>query len=94
MPKLTRTRLAYHRRLYVAYLIDSGINTVPSICEESSLSRRNVEDIIQNMSDYDIILSREGSRRSGYYSVECWGFTDRDEVQRKIIQIQHLINQS
>ncbi|NQY38379.1 MAG: helix-turn-helix domain-containing protein, partial [Alteromonadaceae bacterium] len=36
--KHSKTKTSYYRRLYVAHLIDSGINTVPLLLETTVLS--------------------------------------------------------
>ena len=38
--KHSKTKASFLRRVYVAYLIESGVNTVPSIMDATGMPRR------------------------------------------------------
>ena len=69
----SKTKASFYRRLYVAYLIDSGIATVPAITAESGMPRRTAQDTIAALSELDIQCSFIGANKDGSYSIEHWG---------------------
>jgi len=53
----SKTKTSFYRRLYVAHLIDSGINTVPRIVEETGMPRRTAQDTLSALDELDIDCS-------------------------------------
>ncbi|EPK1206499.1 helix-turn-helix domain-containing protein, partial [Pseudomonas aeruginosa] len=43
---ISKTKSSFYRRLYVAYLIDSGIASVPEIMAATGMPRRTAQDTI------------------------------------------------
>ena len=50
----SKTKTSFYRRLYVTYLIDSGINTVPTITAATGMPRRTVQDTILALKELGI----------------------------------------
>jgi hypothetical protein len=71
--KLSKTKSSYHRRLYIAYLIDKGVATVPKIMAESGMHRRTVQDTIKSFSEIGITCSYIGATKDGHYKITDWG---------------------
>jgi hypothetical protein len=44
-PTSSRPNTAFYRRLYIACLIDPGVNTIPLIMEKTGTLRRTVQDV-------------------------------------------------
>ena len=61
----TKTKTSFYRRLYVAYLIHTGINTVPAIVRVSGMPRRTAQDTISALGEIDILCRFEGAKKDG-----------------------------
>lgn len=46
MTGFSKTKTSYYRRLYVAYLIDSGANTVQGLLDATGMPRRTLQDTL------------------------------------------------
>lgn len=79
---VSKTKSSFYRRLYVAYLIDSGLaSSVPALTEATGMPRRTAQDTIAALADLDIICEfeqEEGARNhAGRYRIREWGAIDR-----------------
>jgi hypothetical protein len=83
----SKTKTSYYRRLYVAYLIDSGINTVPAIIESTGMPRRTAQDTITALSELDIQCVSLETAKNGKYSISSWGAIKKDWIK---LNIQHV----
>lgn len=74
---ISKTKSSFYRRLYVAYLIDSGIASVPEIMAATGMPRRTAQDTIAALEELDIVCEfeqREGARNhQGGYVIRDWG---------------------
>lgn len=86
--KLNKTSSAFYRRLYIAHLIDIGINTVPKLINEISIPRRTAQDTILALGDISITCEFIGENKNGYYSIESWGLIDKEELNLSIEKIK------
>ena len=84
----SKTKTSYYRRLYVAYLIDSGTNTVPALLNITEMHRRTLQDTLKALSDLDIIIESRGGTKNASYSVKSWGAIDKDWIKNNL---QHVI---
>lgn len=75
---------AFCRKLLIAYLIESGINTVPMIIKRTGFKHRTVQDTIANMSSFGIEIERSGSFKDGIYIVRDWGVINKKIVKSHI----------
>ncbi len=78
---ISKTRSSFLRRLYVAWLIDSGRATdVPSLVAATGMPRRTAQDTLAALAELDIdcvFEQTEGSRNnSGRYRIHSWGPID------------------
>ncbi len=83
----SKTKTSYYRRLYVAYLIDSGINTVPALIEATGMPRRTAQDTINALAEFDIECVYIGSNKSGNYKINSWAAIQRSWI---INNLQHI----
>ena len=75
---VSKTKSSFYRRLYVAYLIDSGLaSSVPTLTEVTGMPRRTAQDTIAALADLDIVCEfeqEEGARNhAGRYRIREWG---------------------
>ncbi|MBT9308834.1 winged helix-turn-helix domain-containing protein [Pseudomonas aeruginosa] len=86
---ISKTKSSFYRRLYVAYLIDSGTASVPEIMAATGMPRRTAQDTIAALEELDIVCEfeqREGARNhQGGYVIRDWG----GAVRREWVVEQH-----
>lgn len=59
---ISKTKSSFYRRLYVAYLIDSGTASVPEIMAATGMPRRTAQDTIAALEELDIVCEFEQRR--------------------------------
>ena len=69
----TKTKTSLYRRAYVAWLISTGINSVPAIMKATGMPRRTAQDTIAAIPELSIVLENKG----GSYSVVDWGMLNK-----------------
>jgi hypothetical protein len=69
----SKTKTSFYRRLFVAHLIHSGINTVPAIVRVTGMPRRTAQDTIIALGEIDILCSFQGAKKDGSYNIDDWG---------------------
>ena len=69
----SKTKTSFYRRLYVAYLISTGCNTVPAIIERTGMPRRTAQDTIKALHELDIVCEFIGATKDGNYQISDWG---------------------
>nr|WP_312018332.1 helix-turn-helix domain-containing protein [Shewanella surugensis] len=84
----TKTKTSYYRRLYIAYLIDTGVSTVPQIMLETGMPRRTIQDTIKSLSEIDIICVFIGATKDGHYEITHWGAINQKWITNNL---QHII---
>ncbi|CCN50664.1 conserved hypothetical protein [Vibrio nigripulchritudo MADA3029] len=88
---VTKTKTSFYRRIYIAYLIDSGINTIPKLQECIDIPRRTAQDTIGALQEIDIVCLFAGAQKNGHYQIESWGpfskkwVTENIEVIKKTL---------
>ncbi|GHB27085.1 winged helix-turn-helix domain-containing protein [Salinicola rhizosphaerae] len=75
---LSKTRTSFYRRLYLAYLIDSGRATsIPAIVDATGMPRRTAQDTLSALAELDIVcefVQSAGERHQiGHYVIRDWG---------------------
>ncbi|MBR2514956.1 MAG: winged helix-turn-helix domain-containing protein [Halomonas sp.] len=80
MPPLSKTKSSFYRRLYVAYLIEQGVASVPALIDATGMPRRTAQDTITSLAELDIecvFKKGEGERNNiGHYTIKHWGAID------------------
>lgn len=93
---VSKTRTSFYRRLYVAYLIDSGAaSSIPALTEVTGMPRRTAQDTLAALAELDILCEfeqAEGERNHiGHYRICDWGAIDRGWVERNLARIKAVL---
>jgi len=86
--KPSKTKTSFYRRLYVAWLIESGVDSVPALIEATGMPRRTAQDTISALHEIDILVEHIGSTKAGQYRVKAWGAIDRVWLEANLQRIQ------
>jgi len=94
--EVSKTRTSFYRRLYVAWLIDSGTATsVPALMAATGMPRRTAQDTLAALAELDIDCRFEqdaGERNNaGHYTIRDWGAIDREWVAAHLAQIRAVL---
>lgn len=94
--QVSKTKSSFYRRLYVAWLIDSGqARSVPALEAATGMPRRTAQDTIAALADLDIICEfeqRDGARNhAGDYRVRDWGAIDKAWIGRNLTTIKDVL---
>jgi hypothetical protein len=91
--EVSKTRSSFYRRLYVAWLIDSGTAcNVPALMSATGMPRRTAQDTLTALADLDIdcfFNQQSGERNNaGHYLIRSWGPIDPHWVTANLQQIK------
>ncbi|WNW13048.1 winged helix-turn-helix domain-containing protein [Pseudomonas sp. DTU_2021_1001937_2_SI_NGA_ILE_001] len=94
--EVSKTKSSFYRRLYVAWLIDSGqASSVPALTELTGMPRRTAQDTIAALADLDIVCEfeqRDGARNhAGDYRIRDWGAIDPRWIERNLPTIRQVL---
>ena len=94
--EVSKTKSSFYRRLYVAYLIDSGVaSSVPALTDVTGMPRRTAQDTIAALADLDIVCEFEqldGARNhAGGYRIRDWGEVDRRWIEGNLQTIKTVL---
>lgn len=89
----SKTRTSFYRRLYVAWLIDSGqAVSVPALMDATGMPRRTAQDTLTALAELDIdcqFEQNEGERNNaGHYQIRHWGPIDKRWIAANLQQIK------
>jgi len=87
----SKTKTSFYRRLYLAYLIESGCNTPKAIIEATEMPRRTLQDTIKALSDLDIECHAQGGTKAMHYVIESWGPIDKSWIQNNLALIKSVL---
>ena len=87
----SKTMTSFYHRLYVAHLIDSGIDTVPAIMGHTGMPRRTAQDTIGALGEIGIRCEFCGAKKSGGYRVLDWGPIKSEWVRDNSQSIQVML---
>ncbi len=93
---VSKTRTSFYRRLYVAWLIDSGNATnVPALMTATGMPRRTAQDTLNALSELDIdcvFVQESGERNNaGHYAIRNWGPIDPQWIDANLAQIKSVL---
>ncbi|GHC31887.1 winged helix-turn-helix domain-containing protein [Aidingimonas halophila] len=92
---VSKTKSSFYRRLYVAYLIDNGVDSVPAITEATGMPRRTAQDTINALAELDIVCVFEhqagAPHNIGRYVIRDWGAINPRWITFHIDQIRHVL---
>ncbi|WP_070962576.1 helix-turn-helix domain-containing protein [Vibrio sonorensis] len=89
---ISKTKTSFYRRLFIAYLIDSGVNTIPQIQAEITIPRRTAQDTITALEELDIECQFTGALKNGHYRIASWGPIDPNWVKQNIDAIRSTLD--
>jgi hypothetical protein len=93
---ISKTRTSFYRRLYVAWLIDSGTATsVPALIAATGMPRRTAQDTLAALGELDIdcvFEQADGERNNaGSYRIRDWGAIDRQWVAEHLNKLRETL---
>src|SRR5690606_27978403 len=83
----SKTKTSFYRRVYVAWLITQGINTVPRIIAATGMPRRTAQDTLAAI--HELAIALENS--NGTYQVRDWGAIDQQWVSDNVTQLKSVL---
>ncbi|MBF7730449.1 winged helix-turn-helix domain-containing protein [Pseudomonas sp. N040] len=94
--EISKTRSSFYRRLYVAWLIDSGqACSVPALMAATGMPRRTAQDTLAALAELDIdcVFEQDAGARnnSGHYRIASWGPIDRRWVETHLPRLRQLL---
>jgi hypothetical protein len=94
---ISKTKSSFYRRLYVAWLIDSGAATsVPALMKVTGMPKRTAQDTLAALADLDIdcrFVQEDGERHNaGHYRIHGWGAIDRRWIEHNLSQIKSVLD--
>lgn len=87
MSEHSKTKTSFYRRLYVAWLIEQGSNTVPKIIDATGMPRRTAQDTLAAIHELDIDMENT----NGTYRIVSWGAVNRRWLADNIEQIKTVL---
>lgn len=91
MSEYSKTKTSYYRRLFIAHLINTNINTVPAIIEYTGMPRRTVQDTILALSELDVECEFVGGNKNGGYRINDWGAINPNWISANLSKLQHVL---
>ncbi len=88
----SKTKTSYYRRLYVAYLIDSGVNTVSSLIDATEMPKRTLQDTLAALSELDILLQSEGGTKNLTYRILEWGAINKKWIKDNLQYVKRALH--
>jgi hypothetical protein len=93
---VSKTKSSFYRRLYVAWLIDTGVATsVPALVAITGMPRRTAQDTLTALADLDIdcrFAQEDGERHNaGQYRIHDWGAIDRQWIERNLPRLKSVL---
>jgi hypothetical protein len=83
----SKTKTSFYRRIYVAWLIQQGINSVPKIIEATGMPRRTAQDTLAAIHE----LAIELENNNGTYRIANWGAVNQQWVDSNIQQLKTVL---
>lgn len=87
MSEHSKTKTSFYRRLYVAWLIAQGINSVPKIIAATGMPRRTAQDTLAAIHELDIDVENA----NGTYRIADWGAVNQCWVDTNVKQIKNVL---
>jgi hypothetical protein len=93
---ISKTRSSFYRRLYVAWLVDTGqASTVPALMTVTGMPRRTAQDTLAALAELDIdcVFEQQPGERNnaGHYCIRDWGAIDRHWVEQHLPRLRQVL---
>lgn len=89
---VSKTQTSFYRRLYVAHLIESGIDTVPAIIKATGMPRRTAQDTILALAEIAVRCEFVGPTKTGSYQIKDWGPINKKWVEANMQHIKGVLH--
>ncbi|MCW2293819.1 hypothetical protein M2262_003869 [Pseudomonas sp. BIGb0408] len=94
--EVSKTKTSFYRRLYVAWLIDSGAaDSVPALMAATGMPRRTAQDTLSALEELDIdcqFQQQDGERNNaGHYVIRDWGAIDKGWIAANLQQVKAVL---
>lgn len=94
---ISKTKSSFYRRLYVAWLIDTGsAASIPALMDATGMPRRTAQDTVNALAELDISCEFEqqpGTRNNaGHYVIRDWGAIDKRWIGANLKAIKLALN--
>ena len=89
--KPSKTKTSFYRRIYLAYLIDSGINNVPAIVEATGMPKRTAQDTLVALKELAIDIEFVGGTKNGFYRVNSWGAVSKSWIEENLGMVKQVL---
>jgi len=83
----SKTKTSFYRRLFVAHLISTGINSIPQITQLTGMPRRTAQDTIAALEELAIHCKFVGAKKDGGYNITDWGAINPQWVEQQLAHI-------
>lgn len=83
----SKTKTSFYRRIYVAWLITQGTNTVPKIIAATAMPRRTAQDTLAAIHE----LAIELKNNNGVFEVIDWGAVNPAWVNDNIDHLRNVL---
>lgn len=84
----SKTKTSFYRRIYVAWLISQGVNTVPKIIAATGMPRRTAQDTLAALHELAIQLANT----NGNYTVNDWGAVNQSWVETNVGHLKRVLD--
>jgi hypothetical protein len=88
----SKPKTTFYRRLYVAYLIDMGIDTTPLLMDKTGMPKRTVQDVISSLAEMDIKCEFQGAKKNGFYVITDWAAIKKEWIAKNLINIVDVLD--
>ena len=88
---IRKPKIAYYRKLYLAYLIDTEKHNLVSLEEKTGMPRRTIQDTMKSFEDVGIsfeFVQKEGAlNKQGHYVITSWGDHNKNWIKDNMLNI-------
>lgn len=87
----SKPKVSFYRRLLLAHLIDTGVNTVPLLVKSTGMPKRTIQDAINALADLDIKCVFTGANKNGNYSILSWGAINQSYIENNLKEVKSIL---
>lgn len=88
----SKTKTSFYRRLYLAYLIESGVNTPKALMAATDMPRRTLQDTLKALAELDIECQSLGGTKAMSYQITNWGAINKDWIADNLDQLKAVLD--
>lgn len=83
----SKTKTSFYRRIYVAWLITQGFDTVPKIIAATGMPRRTAQDTLAAI--HELAIDMENT--NGVHRIKNWGAVNPAWVEQNISHLKEIL---